>query len=818
MPQQEHKGTLEATPNNPVVGTAEDRKKAVLGPKWQQHEQNLLKIRRDLKQDWAVARRQLLRQTLRYIEYDKNNQFISWDPFTSSYVYGAAAFALPGQAQGTEQGNTDYSALYQCRFNIIQWLKRNWVSTLGAAVPGVEWWPGDSESDLDNRAAQARGRAYRKIAFENKDTEFLEKCLNSLFLTGSYFVHTRWCMDKDITGLKQEPIVGSAPKTVMPDRYTCPRCGTDNPANAQTQAQGGTICMNCGNRLNSANFFPALQIDMPVITGYREVPRGQVLWDVANALSVEVLPQANTSAGGVIKNSPILDYQIDITKGAFRRMYPDDDKNWDMASSASSAGDGGSPDAELGRMARTRVRTPAQRMGIYISPYLPTLSRVWYQPDAIMMLDDKEAAKALADVVQEGICVAIKDDTIVDIRHAVVTKEWTWCGASKDVGAYPPAPVDVAMDFQDRINDRTNAIDEFHDRAGSPPILFSQSMVGESLNGKFLPPASLIGLDDNKDLGRKLEDAFFQPTFHMDNGIYEWVEQLFSKVQLLVGITPQTYGGSDKNIKTATGQEQALKTAQGILWLYWNMVRGEWTERANLSVDCFAQNATDDEYHVAKGDDAPDFQNEPIRLADLEGKADARPVANQDYPIGYEQQREIYQQLINMASGKEPNPLVIEVLDTYENRRLVMRYLGPPDMELPETPFHDKVINDIAQLIAPGAKPIPTVVQVPDPQTGVPTQQEMDRPTVEPDPDYDDFDVSIPTVMRYVMKHYKELEDNPEGFANLRAYTKLCFQFKAKKQAEQQLLTTGAPGWGGNFGGPKETTTAGGVPPAVGAQ
>ncbi len=65
-----------------------------------------------------------------------------------------------------------------------------------------------------------------------------------------------------------------------------------------------------------------------------------------------------------------------------------------------------------------------------------------------------------------------------------------------------------------------------------------------------------------------------------------------------------------------------------------------------------------------------------------------------------------------MASGKEPNPLVMEVLDTFEARREAMRYLGPPDMELPETPFRYKVLADIQILIS--QPPLPT--GEPDPQ------------------------------------------------------------------------------------------------------
>jgi len=808
----------EASPNTPVTQTPQERKQAFgLNA---DHEKSLIKIWKDHVEDWAIPRRNSLRTVLRHIEYDKGNQYINWDPFTTAYVSGQSAFQMPGQ-QGTENGNIDLANLYQCKFNIISWLKRNWISTF--PVPGVEWWPGDSESDLDNRASQARGRSYQKIAFENKEKEFFERVLNSLFLTGSYFRYIRWSMDKDITGVKYEPTLGWQPKTIAPDRYTCPDCGADNPANQQTAMQGGTQCMNCGKPLNSAHFYPAATLNLPVVTGHREVPRGQVLWDAFSLLNVQVMPQANTNGGGVIANTPILDLQLDWTKGSLRRCYPG---AWEELQQE-RAGGSGNQDGEIARIARMRARTPGQIRTTYISQNMPETHQVWFTPDSIAALDDHNKMQELMDLVtrngaEAGCKALIFHDKIIDIQHDDVRKRWTWCGAAKDVGACPPAPVAVAMDFQDRINDRTNTIDEFHDRAGSPPLLYSKRMLGEGLNGKFLPPATLMGIDDNAEVGMDMTKAFFQPKFEMNDGIYKWVEELFQKVQLLCGIPPQVWGGSDPNVRTKGGQEQALKTARSTQQQYWNQLRGETVQAANLSVDCFAANATDDDYAVAKPDDAPDFQNEPIRLADLAGKADARPVAAEDYPIDYEQQREIFQQLIGMTSGREPNPLVMEMLDTYENRRIALRFVGPADMELPETAAHDKVLQDIQALLT--SQPVPAMAPMtgPDGQpmidpTGQPAMQQIMKPSVEPDQRFDSLDeVTVPTVMRYAMLHYKELRANPNGMQNLELYFDLAVQYAAKKKAAQGLLSTNAPGWQGRLGAPAVKGSPAGGPAAPG--
>ncbi len=179
----------ETSPATPAQGTADERKAAFfktsdLG-KIKIFETNLKQCWKTHVEDWGVQRRQVLRDILRALEYRNGNQHIGWDPLTCSYVGYSDIIRSSGFNSGTEQGKTDYTP--QKNANIIDWLCRVWCSTLGAAIPGVEWWPGDSDSDLDSRAAVARDRAYNKIASDNHDKDFLEQCLEFLFLTGSYF-------------------------------------------------------------------------------------------------------------------------------------------------------------------------------------------------------------------------------------------------------------------------------------------------------------------------------------------------------------------------------------------------------------------------------------------------------------------------------------------------------------------------------------------------------------------------------------------------------------------------------------------------------
>jgi hypothetical protein len=221
----------------------------------------------------------------------------------------------------------------------------------------------------------------------------------------------------------------------------------------------------------------------------------------------------------------------------------------------------------------------------------------------------------------------------------------------------------------------------------------------------------------------------------------------------------------------------------GVLWGDWDQVRQETSRASTLSVDCFAQNAVDDVYDVVQDEDSPDFRNEPIRLADLAGKAHAHPEADQAYPMGFEQQRDLYEKLITLilSRGKE-NPILMEILNNYQNRRQMIRYLGPPDMQLPEEDARRWVQRDITRIIE--AAPI----DAPNPITGMPEKQ----CSVQPNPDLlkDYWEQAIEAVVVYGLRNGGQLmQDAPEGFDNLMLYLE-----KLRMMQQMQMAPPMPPG------------------------
>jgi hypothetical protein len=66
----------------------------------------------------------------------------------------------------------------------------------------------------------------------------------------------------------------------------------------------------------------------------------------------------------------------------------------------------------------------------------------------------------------------------------------------------------------------------------------------------------------------------------VDANIYSYGDSLVMLAQLLSGVQPQVFGGSDPNVQTKGGQAQMLNTALGRLALFLDQTREEHAARA----------------------------------------------------------------------------------------------------------------------------------------------------------------------------------------------------------------------------------------------
>jgi hypothetical protein len=769
LPQQDGGGeSQERTPDSPQRESWKDMK-ARLGLS-DDDEKNLLSIKKQYLQQWSPILRANKRKTLKRLEYFKGNQYISFDPYNFKYFDPFDAGAM-----GTQQGRDDDN-LYKYIHNICQWLARVFIATLSPSIPKTRFWPGNADRQQDLRTAEMGSKANAVIERQNNTRSLLKQELFNLFTSGCYFAYTRWVRDGDRAGTHQEPVYGFEKRPISDDRYVCSKCGAETPADAMVM-MAQPMCQQCGAPLGEGDYYPAEEAEVPVVQEMEDVPNGQVITSIFNNLHVDVAPHSNEAGKDPLISTPILNLEVEADIASLRRSYPE---MWDELGKGGTGNESKSGDNEMARSARMKVvGVDGVRANATASKF-PTYSRCWYRDWSYDILDKRQEADKLREAFPKGCLVVTVGDTILEVREEKLTDKWTWGGTIKGLGAYPPAVVDPAMDFQDRINDTGNTTQEYVDRlGGGGPILVNADLIDYKAIAGMPAGNSLIPIKPKAGRIENIQNAMFQPAFKTDANIYGYAERLVQAAQLLTGIVPQSFGGHQDGIDTFGGQKQALDTATGLLGLYWDNIREEHANRGRLAVKCLAENATEDLLDVIQSN-SDAYKNQVIHIDDLQGEAHAYPEADQGFPESYAERRDRLEKMI--LEGVQ-NPIIMEMFEPMKNRREAMMHLAPPGMELPGQAQYDKVMSDIDMLV--NGVPVP----IPDPLTGM----EILVPSVHPDRDFDEMELTMKFVKDWAAENYYMKDENPDAFENVRLYYKEAAQMKKEMEIAASLNPDGSP-------------------------
>ena len=272
------------------------------------------------------------------------------------------------------------------------------------------------------------------------------------------------------------------------------------------------------------------------------------------------------------------------------------------------------------------------------------------------MLEDEEMAKSLAALFPNGCkLVTFSNDLFLQAVPERMMDKWTWCPTIKGLGMYPFGVGDVALDVQVRINDAANNVHAYMDRLAFGTILYDQDVIdGNSLSKKILAPGNMTGVKRTDDQGVRipLAELMYQPEFHVDSHLFEYGPQLIQLAQVLVGVQPQTFGGSDPNVQTMGGQQQALKTALGRMMLFWDQIREEHAARAQNSVKCSVANMDDEIKIVIQGDVEGNYKQETLLASQLTGEFLAYAESDEGFPASYEEIQARIMQLLEQGQKK----------------------------------------------------------------------------------------------------------------------------------------------------------------------
>lgn len=733
---------------------------------------SLLEVRRTLKEANTAKRQVLIRRVLRAFEVLKNNPYIFQFNGMNGGDFDTLSSIITGAVNGKDVD------LYQYNDNIYQMLALSFIAALSPDVPKTRFQPLDADDEADLMIAQKAStiQAYNERENGIKALQKLE--LLYLWCCGSYFCYTRHVIDKNRFGVQQDPIVAMVDTEVLPARFVCSECGTTTP-----QSELGTFgtpqCPECGAKLTKSDWYPPENMPAPMQVGFKPIARGMTAMDIFSGLQVDVDPAASE-----LYESLYLDLEGEVNVAWVRASFPGMYKQIQSGTSS----DGTSND-DSARIAREKVTSPGPTDGTNTT-YTGTYSRCWLQPEAFNVLEDQAKAEELQQLFPKGCkLITFGGDTFLAAVNESMTEHWTWCGMMKGLGMYPPGVGDAALDVQTRINDCANTVHAYMDRIAFGTILADGDHINvDAMGSKPLTPGNFTEVrrkDAEEGATLTLEQMLYQPEFHIDSRIFTYGHDLVQLAQLLSGVQPQVFGGSDPHVETASGQAQMLKTAMGRLLLFWDQIREEHAKRSANAVRCSVDNMDDVMKIVMKGDVEGDYSTERILASELTGQFMAYAESDEGFPSSYQEIQERIMQLLQ----DQKNPFVEAVLSDPDTQKVVSRYILPDQIKLP----NERMRTRVKQMLRIMSSQSPRVADGPaGPGTVV-------LPSLNLNPQVDDLGLAQTVVKGWLQENWQE--QGTPGYANILALLTQATQLVEQQKAAAALQVAAQQGPGSSPGG-----------------
>ena len=728
----------------------------------------LLELRRTFKMRYQPKRMKFVSEATRAFEAIRGSTFALLND-------QSAALDTINQLMAGFLGQGEDPDLYSHNDNIYQTFLMIFIAALMVDLGKVRYQPADAQDEQDLEIADKASTIQAFNERKNKIAALHQLKLLYLWTCGSFFRYTRYTIDKKKWKTSMTPQYQTKPVKVTPDGYMCSNCGKFTQDSGLKPFSSSPACPQCGAGLGQKDWYEGDSLDLPVKVGEIETANGGTGFTICNGLMVDLNPDALDDP---IADTEILDYTVELSAAKIRAAYPAM-----YAQIAPTAGVDSSTDGDMAQVGRAQQTTPGSNVRAIRTEGVLPYSRCWIDVEAFNELDDQDLAKELQARYPVGCkLVLCGEETFLDAVAEAKEDHWTWCGTIKGLGAYPFAAGKVVLDVQERVTKAVNKIEAYMDRIAFGMGIFDADYIdGNALQNKIATPGNLTGVsrtDEETGQHIPLEDLFYHAAFQADSEIYKYPDTLTTRAQFLCGVMPQVFGGSDKNVQTAEGQEQALNTALGRLKQYIDQMRGEDADAAQLSVQCSIDNMDEEIKIVEEGETPGSWKTVRMLKAELSGDFFTYPESDEGFPATYS---EIQQRLMQLLAQNQKMPIVAQMLADPKIQRVMAQYLLPPQIKLPldaQLSKIEKIIHRLSQdPNGPISKPNPANPQGPP----------IVIPSITPEPNVDDPAVCQSEAKQWLLENFEQAETNPKGYGNVLAYLTVSAQLAKQQQAAAAL-------------------------------
>lgn len=722
---------------------------------------------------WAPNRLLQIPRWMKALLMYRGSQNLAWDLNAGNWIDAVAYWKENRQ---DIEGGDNYEEGFPC--NITQMFGVGFKGMMSRGVPQTVVLPENAEVLADVTTAKAAQEALSIIERKNNNRQMVRAQFETMYLMGTAFRYTRGVLDGNWAGFDEEEVYGQIPVT-RPDRYHCFGCGKDTPWAPKLDPMAARQCQGCGSALGPETFYPgSTQMEMSVV-GMKKVPRAMVKQTIHSPMEVDVDPEAKDLAG-----TPLLSFDQEIDIGESRMMFEavaaEIREGMEIATT---------PNASFERLRRSEVYAQGNGYVADNTQQRPTYSQNWMQPSSFYRLGELEFAARMVAAFPDGLKLSLVGDKVVDIRKAVLVKDWTAARLHETFGMYSPSVADNVVIFNDALNDVMQQIREWvGDSANGLNVMDGARLDKDKFNGKPLSSGVLNELP-MKIHGeyRPLTDAFQHFDLPMEAEVFRYPNMLLQFCQLIACLPPQAMGsGTLPGVETAGGQKQMLDMASTALNIYWENVKEEHASAAQNAFECLKRlmkaGALQELVDVVK-EQGSQFRNKYVNWDKLKGNINVYSDVDQELPLSPEAIREVFKTIFTELG--ENNPGAQAIFDIPANREQIMTSLGTPNLVVPDAAQQAKTEQAINTLLEndwkPGANGQPMLPILPDKYV-------------------EDFPV-LKKVMRLFRQENSDIaQTNPQGWARLDAY------YEAAEQMEMGVAVEDA--------GRKQKVNAAAAPPA----
>ncbi len=465
-------------------------------------------------------------------------------------------------------------------------------------------------------------------------------------------------------------------------------------------------------------------------------------------------------------------------------------ENYPEKAEALSAGSS-SKDVDYSRQARVSV---AEGLGIQTQTgdalaSIATESCYWLRPSAFHEAEDKTLRGELKDWFPNGCYVCFVGENYVASRDESMDDHIEVLKAIDGEGFNTPGLGDSAIGPQESFNDGMNLAQ----------VTFMRGVPHSFFDEKLIPPDARKNQKSRPGEAHPVErppsdalaNCFYQESpAEAPATLVTYLDNVQGPLtQFLTGQQPALFGGEMGEAgKTASGYQQALAQAMGLMGLVWVPFKKSWANVMRMCVAIFGNDYEDSEDPISTtlSENNGSQTTVTVNPKNLKGSFLCYPDTDENFPESHTAKQAAYTQ-VRLAA--KDDPALQAILDHPDNQRLGKDLMGLQDMTIPGADSCEKQMKEIEDMEKQPPVPDPQAVALirQSEQQGaqVPPEQLATIPqvsSVDIDPDFDDHQSEFETCVRWINSPagQKAKVQTPQWFQNVRLHA-----MAHKKQLQQ---------------------------------